>query len=278
MAASGLAAGAGCDTRGGGRRPRPTQSRARWWPCAERRRRCSGVGTRPMSRRFFGSDGDVHRSRALRARRSADRGSARLHCGQRRRVRPLGRARRGAHAQRCESSRRTCARQRTRRQARARRFRSRMRDVPVRSMRRHADAITASSSPPRCRAPRRARALASAEQREKVCAVLRICSCAMPERRMPRKFFFSLRTGSRARAWMPPALRAAARETAGRVGVLQKNTGISAVFVCVEVSLRVSQRLSSRSRGCRSRRSVRSRHAAPEKKLRRTVDSKKKRD
>lgn len=172
----------------------------------------------------------------------------------------------------------TRTRQRTRRQQHARRIRSRVRDVPVRSMRRHADATTASSPPLRCTARRRARALASAEQREKVCAVLRICSCAMPERRMPRKVFFSLRTGSRACAWLPSAPRAAARETAGRVGVLRKSTGITAVFVCVEVSPRVSQRLLSRSRGRRSRRSVRSRHATPEKKLRRTVDSKKKRD
>jgi hypothetical protein len=34
----------------------------------------------------------------------------------------------------------------------------------------------------------------------------------------------------------------------------------------------------SSARGCRLRRSLRSRHATPEKKLRRTVDSKKKRD
>jgi len=167
---------------------------------------------------------------------------------------------------------------RTRWRAQTRRVRSRVRDVPVRSMRRHADATTASSSSPRCSARRRARALASAEQREKVCAVLRICSCAMPERRMPRKVFFSLRTGSRTRAWMPPAPRAAVREMAGRIGVLQKSAGITAVFVCVEVSPWVSQRLLSRSGGGRSRRSVRSRHATPEKKLRRTVDSKKKRD
>ncbi|WXF82526.1 hypothetical protein WDV90_13785 [Xanthomonas translucens pv. undulosa] len=42
---------------------------------------------------------------------------------------------------------------------------------------------------------------------------------------MPRKVFFSLRTGSRTRAWMSPAPRTAARETAGRVGVLQKKHG-----------------------------------------------------
>lgn len=175
-------------------------------------------------------------------------------------------------------SRRTCTRQRTRWRAQARRVRSHVRDVPVRSMRRHAHPTAASSSPPRCSARRRAGRLASAEQREKVCAVLRICSCAMPERRMPRKVFFSLRTGSRARSLMPPAPCAAACETAGRGGVLQKSAGITAVFVCVQVSPRISQWLLSSSRGCRLRRSLRSRHATPEKKLRRTVDSKKKRD
>ncbi len=256
--------------------------RTMWSPGPGRRRRCSGAGTRRRSRRFSGSDGDVHRSRVPLAKRlpiaaafAAPRPAAAsgVACVLGRVCSPWR-----ACAVLWGRSWRTCTRQPTRRPEQTRHVRSHVRDVPVRSMRSHADATTASSSPPRCSARRRACTLASAEQRGKVCAVLRICSCAMPERRMPRKVFFSLRTGSRTRAWMSPAPRTAARETAGRVGVLQKSTGITAVFVCVEVSPQVSRWLLSRSSSCRSRRSVRSRHATPKKKLRRTVDSKKKRD
>jgi hypothetical protein len=100
----------------------------------------------------------------------------------------------------------------------------------------------------------------------------------MPERRMPRKVFFSLRTATRARAALPSAPPATAYEIVGRVGLLQKSAGITAVFVFVEDSWQVPQSLPTRSARRRSWRAAPSWRAMPEKKLRRTVDSKKNRD
>ncbi|MBN6149598.1 hypothetical protein JR065_04540 [Xanthomonas sp. AmX2] len=117
-----------------------------------------------------------------------------------------------------------------------------------------------------------------ADSGEKVCAVLRICSCATPEARNACKVFFSLRTGWAKRSSRPWRCVRAGRDGALVFGRLQKTTGITAVFFRSDVCRRVLRASRRRFRRACPDRQRRRRVRLWKKIVRRSVDSKKKRD